>query len=212
MAKIQVYNLEGKVVDSIELSDRVFSLPDNNTLLQEVYISLSANERKVYAHTKGRGERQGSGRKPWKQKHTGRARVGSVRSPLWRKGGVVFGPKSERNFSKKINQKVRQKSVMLALSGKVRSGELFVVDSLSLSEYKTRRVVEALSALNILGKSVLLGFSKNEIEIQRAGRNVEKLSPTSLHTINTKDLLDHRFLLLSQGSVRELESRFISAS
>ncbi len=207
MITLPVYNLEGKEVNSIALDDRVFALPKNDHLLHEVYVSLSANERGVYAHTKGRGERKGSGRKPWKQKHTGRARAGSVRSPLWRKGGVVFGPKKDRNFSKKINRKVRQKAMKIALSEKIRSGTVRIVDSLVLTEWKTKRVAEALVALNISEKSAIFAFSKEESGINRASRNIPKVSPLSIQTLNTKELLNHKFLIMSKASVGDLEKR-----
>lgn len=211
MIKLPVYNLAGKEVSSVELDERVFALPKNDTLLHEVYVSLSANERDVYAHTKGRGERKGSGKKPWKQKHTGRARAGSVRSPLWRKGGVVFGPKKDRNFSKKINRKVRQKAVKLALSEKVRSGTIRIVDSLLLPEWKTKHVAATLSSLAIAGKSTVLAFAKGEVGIDRASGNIPKVSPLSVHTLNAKELLDHQFLLMSTGAVADLEKRCIEA-
>jgi len=207
MALVPVYNLSGKEVDSMELDDRFFAIPQNDVLLKEVYTSLSANLRGVFAHTKGRGERAGSGKKPWKQKHTGRARAGSVRSPLWRKGGVVFGPKSDRNFSKKINQKVRRKAFFMVLSEKIRSKELIVVDALSFSEWKTKRVAEALSALSVSEKSVVLGFLPEERLIERAGRNIPKLSISAAHTLNAKDALDHRFVLLSRLALIDMEKR-----
>lgn len=207
MTVLPVYNLEGKQVRSIELDDRVFALPKNDSLLHEVYVSLSANERGVYAHTKGRGERKGSGRKPWKQKHTGRARAGSVRSPLWRKGGVVFGPKSDRNFSKKINQKVRRKSVLIALSEKVRSDSIRIVESFALSEWKTKQMVGVLASLSLSGKSTLLAFSKEDTLLTRVSRNIPKVSPVSIHTLNTKELLDNRFLVMTEASVGSLEKR-----
>ncbi len=209
MITLPVYNLEGKEVNSIELDERVFALPKNDALLHEVYVSLSANERGVYAHTKGRGERKGSGKKPWKQKHTGRARAGSVRSPLWRKGGVVFGPKKDRNFSKKINRKVRQKAMKIALSEKVRSGTLRIVDSFLLSEWKTRRIAMALSALSVSGKSAVIAFSQGEVGVDRASRNISKISSFPIHTLNTKELLDHQFLLLSTTAIADLEKRCV---
>lgn len=209
MITLPVYNLEGKKVSSIELNESVFALPKNDALLHEVYVSLSANERGVFAHTKGRGERSGSGKKPWKQKHTGRARAGSVRSPLWRKGGIIFGPKKDRNFSKKINRKVRQKAIKIALSEKVRSDALRIVDSFSLSEWKTKAVATALSALSVSGKSAIIAFSQGESGIDRASRNIPKVLPLPIHTMNTKDLLDHQILLLSSGAVADLEKRCI---
>lgn len=209
MTTLPVYNLEGKEVSSVELDERVFAVPKNDVLLHEVYVSLSANERGVYAHTKGRGERKGSGKKPWKQKHTGRARAGSVRSPLWRKGGIVFGPKKDRNFSKKVNRKVRQKAMRIALSEKVRNGSLKIVDSVLLAEWKTKQIAAAFSALALSGKSTVLAFSQGEIGIDRATRNISKVSPLPIHTLNAKDLLDHQVLFLSAGALADLEKRCV---
>jgi large subunit ribosomal protein L4 len=208
MAVLPVYNLEGKEVQTIKLDDRVFSVPKNDILLHEVYVSLSANERGVFADTKGRGERAGSGKKPWKQKHTGRARAGSVRSPIWRKGGVVFGPKSDRNFSKKINKQVRRKATLIALSEKARGGAIRIVDSFAFSEWKTKEVAKTIASLGIHGKSILLAFSKREIGINRAGRNIPRVSPVFLETLNAKALLDSAVFLVSEASVRELEKRY----
>ena len=207
MAVVPVYNTEGKETESITLDDRFFSLPENPALLKEVYVSLSGNERETIAHTKGRGERAGSGKKPWKQKHTGRARAGSVRSPLWRKGGVVFGPKRDRNFSKKINKKVRQKAFFVAISGKVRDRELVVVDTLSFAEPKTKLLAQALDSLKVSGKSAVMGFLPEERSIERMGRNISKLSLRASHTLNAKDVLDHRYVVVSRASVVALSER-----
>ena len=119
--KTIVYNLEGKKVKDLELSEKVFNIPLNADLLHQVYVSMDANQRIAIAHTKGRGEVAGSGKKPWKQKGTGRARAGSVRSPIWRGGGIVFGPQKDRNFKKKINKKSNTRAILMALSEKLRS-------------------------------------------------------------------------------------------
>ena len=111
--KVFPVNLKGEKVEDIKLPEAVFNLPSNNSLLHQVYVSMMSNKRQVIAHTKDRAERAGSGRKPWKQKGTGRARTGSVRNPIWRKGGIVFGPSKERNFKKRINQKMKQKSIKI---------------------------------------------------------------------------------------------------
>src|SRR3989339_1158980 len=138
MAKIKVYNLAGKTSGEIELADAIFALPKNDELLQQVSVALLANRRQVLAHAKTRGERAGSGIKPWKQKGTGRARVGSVRTPVWRKGGIVFGPRNDRNFKQKINKKMNEKAILLALSGKMKDGQIKVVDKFDFSEKKTK--------------------------------------------------------------------------
>lgn len=207
MAVVPIFNVRGEKVDTMELDDRFFSLPKNDTLLKEVYVSLSANMRGVYAHTKGRGERAGSGKKPWKQKHTGRARAGSVRSPLWRKGGIVFGPKSDRNFSKKINQKARRKAFLIVLSEKIRQASLVVVDSFSVTEAKTKNMALAFDALHISGKTALVGFLPEERLIERAGRNIPRVSLVPAHTLNTKEALDHHFLVMSRAALSDLERR-----
>lgn len=143
MLKVQVKDIAGKDVKEITLKESVFGLPSNDALLHQVYVILSGNQRTAIAHTKDRSERAGSGRKPWRQKGTGRARVGQVRSPIWRKGGVTFGPTKDRNFSKNSNAKMRQKAVMVALSEKIRSGKFIVLDALSFSDPKTKLFVES---------------------------------------------------------------------
>ena len=207
MALLQTYNLDGGESGSIELEDRFFDTPLNEALLKEVYVALSANEREVIAHTKGRGERAGSGKKPWKQKHTGRARAGSVRSPLWRKGGVVFGPKNTRNFSKKVNKKAKQKAFSIAMSEKLRRNQMKVLDSFELSQPKTKLVASALQKLGVSEKSLVLGFLSSEKSFERAGQNIALLTSRSAHTLNVKDILDHHFLLMSREGIQHIQDR-----
>ncbi|QQS21223.1 MAG: 50S ribosomal protein L4 [Candidatus Moraniibacteriota bacterium] len=207
MALLQTYNLDGGESGSIELEDRFFDIPLNEALLKEVYVALSANEREVIAHTKGRGERAGSGKKPWKQKHTGRARAGSVRSPLWRKGGVVFGPKNTRNFSKKVNKKAKQKAFSIAMSEKLRRNQMKVLDSFELSQPKTKLVASALQKLGVSEKSLVLGFLSSEKSFERAGQNIALLTSRSAHTLNVKDILDHHFLLMSREGIQHIQDR-----
>jgi len=205
--KISVCNLKGKKVEDINLSEAVFNLPANNFLLHQVYVSMMSNRRRVIAHTKDRAERSGSGKKPWKQKGTGNARSGSVRNPIWRKGGVVFGPSKERNFKKKINKKMKQKSIKIALSEKIRTGDLVVVDKIKLSEKKTKEFSLALKNLNIK-KSVLIGFSPQEKDFYLYCRNIKKASGIPVSEINVVDLLNYKKLLLSKNSVEYLEEKY----
>lgn len=207
MAKIKVYNLEGKTSKEIELADAIFALPRNDELLQQVSVALLANRRQVLAHTKTRGERAGSGIKPWKQKGTGRARVGSVRSPLWKKGGIIFGPTKDRNFKKKINQKMKSKALALALSGKLSAKELIVIENFSIKEKKTKQMSAALKNLKLQGSSLLV-FSQKEKESRRFSRNLIKVTNALASQINVLNVLNNKNIIFSQESIKELQDRF----
>jgi large subunit ribosomal protein L4 len=138
MIKIDIYNLEGKVIDNISLNDQIFGLDENDILVHQVYVAQAANRRLGSSHTKTRGERRGGGRKPWKQKGTGNARTGTIRNPIWRGGGIIFGPRKNQNFSKNINSKMKKKALLIALSGKLKNEKIKIIDSLKLAENKTK--------------------------------------------------------------------------
>ncbi len=205
--KFPVHNLKGEKIKDMDLSENVFGVEGNDALLHQVYVAQYANQRKVIAHAKDRAERAGSGKKPWKQKGTGRARVGSVRTPVWRKGGVVFGPSKERNFKKDVPKKMNQKALAVALSGKLKDKELILVDSLKLKEAKTKLMEQAMKHLKIKG-SVLIGFSEKEKEAKRASRNLPKVSNTDAANLNVFDILNHKYLIVSEEGIRILESRY----
>ncbi|MEK7181604.1 MAG: 50S ribosomal protein L4 [Patescibacteria group bacterium] len=208
MLKVQVKDIAGKDVKEITLKESVFGLPSNDALLHQVYVILSGNQRTAIAHTKDRSERAGSGRKPWRQKGTGRARVGQVRSPIWRKGGVTFGPTKDRNFSKNSNAKMRQKAVMVALSEKIRSGKFIVLDALSFSDPKTKLFVESVKALGITGKSLTVGFIQEEQAVARMSSNVKKVGSTLVENMNVLELLDREYVIVSVAGIKRLEERF----
>jgi len=205
--KTIVYNFEGKKVKDIELSENVFNVPLNAELLHEVYVSMDANKRVAIAHTKGRGEVSGSGRKPWKQKGTGRARVGSVRSPIWKGGGVVFGPKKDRNFKKKINKKANSKAILMALSEKLRSENLIIVEKFEAVNKKTKDITNALTALKIKG-SILINLAQVETETFLYIRNIKSTKCTPVDNLNVLDLLNHKNLILSEESIKYLEKKY----
>ena len=205
--KTIVYNLEGKKVKDIELSEAVFNVALNSELLHEVYVSMDANQRVAIAHTKGRGEVAGSGRKPWKQKGTGRARAGSASSPIWRGGGVVFGPTKDRNFKKKINKKANTKSILMALSEKLRSEQLIIVDKLEAANKKTKDIASALTALKLKG-SVLINLAEGETDTFLYTRNLKKVKCTPVNNLNVLDILNHKSLVLSEESVKYLEKKY----
>jgi large subunit ribosomal protein L4 len=206
--KIKVYNLEGKETEEMTVSDAVFGLKKNDELVHQVFVSISANLRQTLAHTKNRGDRAGSGIKPWRQKGTGRARAGSVRSPIWRKGGVAFGPRSDRNYDKKINKKMNSKAIAIVLSGKAKDGEILVVEKLELKENKTKAMAAVLKNLKIKGKTLIAFFGK-ERDLRITSRNIAKINNTLTEQLNVFDMLNHKNILLSKDSVKFLEKKYL---
>jgi large subunit ribosomal protein L4 len=204
---VEVKNIEGKKVEELKLSPEVFGMERNDALIHQVYLVHEANCRQVIAHTKTRGERAGSGRKPWKQKGTGRARVGSVRSPIWRKGGVTFGPTNERNFSKRINKKMNQQAIKMVLSGKLADKELVVVDTYSLKDNKTKEMAVALKNLEIKGRC-LMAFTGTESKAMLASRNLEKAENIMVDKLNVLDMLNRKYLVISKEGVAYLEDKY----
>jgi len=205
--KIVVYNIEGKKVEDMELSDSVFGVYKNDDLVHQVAVSLGANKRESIAHTKTRGERAGSGRKPWKQKGTGRARVGSVRSPIWKKGGIVFGPRSDRNYKKKINCKMNIKAILSVLSGKAKDNEIYIVDRMELPEKKTKEMAKVIKNLKISGKTLLV-FGKKEKDIMLASRNLKDAQNIFSDQLNVLDMLNSRNMLISKDSIKQIEKKY----
>lgn len=146
--KLPLYNIEGKELKKIDLSDKIFNLPWNGDLVHQVVTSILSNARNNVAHTKDRSDVSGGGKKPWRQKGTGRARHGSNRSPIWRGGGITFGPINEKNFVKKINKKMRTKALAVTLSQKIRDNELILLEPIKISEAKTVKAKEIIEALS----------------------------------------------------------------
>lgn len=207
--KISVYNIKGVKKKDIEVSEKIFGLPFNADLVHQVYVAAYSNKRQNLAHAKTRGERKGSGAKPWAQKGTGRARVGDVRTPIWRKGGVVFGPSKERNYKKNINKKMKSKALWVVLSEKIRDKEMKVIDEIKLAEKKTKEMASLLKALKVSG-STLIAFSKDEKEMRRASNNLDKVKNISTSRLNVFDILNSKNLVLSQNSIEFLENKYNS--
>lgn len=207
MAKIKVYDFEGKELEELPIADSVFGLDAQDALIHQVYVAQAANRRQGGAHTKTRGERAGSGKKPWRQKGTGRARVGSVRTPVWRKGGVVFGPRKERNFSQKINKKMNVKAILSVLSRKFQDGQIFAMETLKFTENKTKNAARALKNVKIEG-SALVGFGESEKDYMRSSRNIVRVSNLSVAQLNVFDMLNHKNLILSKEAIKYLEEKY----
>jgi large subunit ribosomal protein L4 len=213
--EMPVYNLKGEKVQTINLCEEIFGREINIKLLHEVVISQQSNRRQISAKTKGRGEVSGGGIKPWRQKGTGRARHGSIRSPLWIGGGVTFGPTTERNFKKKINKKKKQIALFMALSSKVKDAELCLIDNLQIEGVKTKMTVDFLSNLPLgwdkkskKNKSVLFALCREEKNVILSSRNIPRVKTMPVVNLNTLDILSSKYLLLSLAGVKEIEEHF----
>ena len=203
MPKIDVYNIEGKKVSNIELADSVFGIEPNEKIVHSVLVNYMANQRQGTSNTKPRAEVSGGGRKPWKQKGTGRARQGSIRAPQWFKGGIALGPKP-RDYSYRVNKKERRLAVRSVLSSKVLENNLVVVDNMKFDEIKTKNMVSALNNLKVEGKTLIVLPEKNE-NVQKSARNIEGVKTLQVGTINVYDLLKHRNLVVTEDTVKKLE-------
>ena len=203
MPKIDVYNIEGKKVSDIELADSVFGIEPNEKIVHSVLVNYMANQRQGTSNTKTRAEVSGGGGKPWKQKGTGRARQGSIRSPQWFKGGIALGPKP-RDYSYRVNKKERRLAVRSVLSSKVLENNLVVVDSMNFDAIKTKNMVSALNNLKVEGKTLIVLPEKNE-NVQKSARNIEGVKTSLVNTINVYDLLKYNKLVLTVDAVKSLE-------
>lgn len=209
--KTNVYNQEGALVEAMDLPESVFGLKINPDLVHQVFLAQSANARQVLAHTKGRGEVRGGGKKPWKQKGTGRARHASIRSPIWKGGGVAFGPTKERNFTQKINKKMKRKALFMVLSSKVKDKEFAVIESLTFTDLKTKNAAKAFNVLsqhlenykktNKKQDSVILVTVANDKNIQRVSANLPFVHILSVDSLNVGDLLSNKYLVVSKEAI-----------
>ena len=203
MPKIDVYNIEGKKVSDIELSDAIFGIEPNETVVHSVVVNYMANQRQGTKSTKTRAEVRGGGRKPWRQKGTGRARQGSIRAPQWIKGGIALGPKP-RDYRYTVNKKERRLALRSVLSSKVLENELVVVDSFPFTEIKTKNMASALTNLKVEGKALIVLPEKNE-NVQKSARNIEGIKTSLVNTINAYDLLKYKKLILTVDAVKKIE-------
>ena len=203
MPKVDVYNMQGKKVSDVELNEAVFGIEPNENIVHSVLVNYLANQRQGTQSTKTRAEVRGGGRKPWRQKGTGRARQGSIRAPQWIKGGIALGPKP-RSYSYRINKKEKQLAIKSLLSAKVLDNELTVVDKLEVKEPKTSVMVKALSSLKVEGKTLIILADKNE-NVLLSSRNIEGVKTIELNTINVFDLLNCNKLVLPLDTVKKLE-------
>ena len=203
MPKVDVYNMQGKKVSDVELSAAVFGIEPNENVVHSALVNYLANQRQGTQSTKTRAEVSGGGRKPWRQKGTGRARQGSIRAPQWIKGGIALGPKP-RSYSYRINKKEKQLAIRSLLSAKVLDNELTVVDKLEVKEAKTKVMAKALTDLKVEGKALIILADRND-NVLRSSRNIEGVKTIELNTINVFDLLNCNKLVLPLDTVKKLE-------
>lgn len=203
MPNIDVYDIQGKKVSTVELKEEIFGIEPNEAVVHSVLVNFLANQRQGTQNTKTRAEVRGGGRKPWRQKGTGRARQGSIRAPQWIKGGIALGPKP-RSYKYTVNKKEKRLAIKSCLSSKVLEKELVVVDSLPLKEIKTKEMVKALNNLKVEGKTLILLPERNET-VQKSARNIEGVKTTLVNTINVYDLLKYKNLVVTLDTVKKLE-------
>ena len=201
--EIPVYSKEGEKVDNLQLDDKVFGGPIRNKLLRDAITMYEANKRQGTACTKTRGEVAGGGRKPWVQKHTGRARAGSIRSPLWKGGGVSFGPRP-RDYSYAIPKKARKLALYTALSAKVRDNELVVIDNLNFDIPKTKQMVGILKALNIDNSSCLIVIPKANENVWKSARNIPSVKIMTSTELNAYEILRPKKVLLTKEALSSI--------
>ncbi len=202
MPNTVLYNMEGKELGKFELNDAVFGIEPNKTAIHTVVVSYLANQRQGTQSALTRAEVRGGGIKPWRQKGTGRARQGSIRSPQWTGGGVVFAPKP-RSYRTSVNKKVKKLALKSALSAKVQDEEIFVIDNISVEEIKTKKIVSMLSGLNV-EKKALIVLPENDEKIYKSARNIPGVAVAFVGTLNVYDLLKYNTLIIAKDAAEKL--------
>lgn len=204
--KIQVFNSKGEKKEQYELPTDIFGITPNNNLVHQVYRYQVLNTLYPVAHTKDRSEVRGGGKKPWKQKGTGRARHGSTRSPIWRKGGITFGPTSLRNFAISINKKMKRKALFMALSTRVNDGKFILVDDFALSEMKTKNAISILNNLKLNTAKTLIVFDRKDKNIEKSFANIPNISLIPFDSLNLMDILKTDTILTDINAVESIKS------
>jgi len=207
MAKVDMYNIEGAVIGSIELSDAIFGIEPNANVMHLVVLNQLANRRQGTHSTKTRSEVRGGGRKPYKQKGTGRARQGSIRSAQWIKGGIIFGPKP-RDYSYTVPKKVKRLAMKSALSSKLNENNLIVVDVMNFEEIKTKTMIKILANLKVQKTALLVMEGKNDT-VERSTRNIIGVKTALVNTINVFDLLKFEKLIVTKEAVEKIQEVYV---
>ncbi|MBU4142684.1 50S ribosomal protein L4, partial [Patescibacteria group bacterium] len=211
--QISVYSQDGQETGKIALPKEIFGLKINSDLVAQAVRAQMANSRDSIAHSKDRSEVRGGGKKPWKQKGTGRARHASIRSPLWAGGGVTFGPRKEKNFSLSINKKMKRQALLMVLSGKARDGEIIILEELKLAQPKTKEMVQIVKSLkskvkNDLDRGVMIVMPEKDETLMRAARNLPKVSTIGVGSLNIVDLLSVKYLVMPKAAIEKIRETF----
>jgi large subunit ribosomal protein L4 len=207
--KYPVYNQKGKQEGEITLPKEIFDIKFNADLVHQIAVSLSANKRQISAHSKTRSEVRGGGKKPWRQKGTGRARHGSIRSPLWKGGGVTFGPRKDKVYEKDVPKKMRRKALLMVLSEKAKSSQLIVLNKIDLEKGKTKEMALVISSLPCKNHSCLIAMPDFDKKIFLASRNIKKTDIEDARNLNVLEILNHKYLLITKDSIKTIEKTFI---
>src|SRR3989339_348466 len=214
MIKVKVYNQKAEKIDDIQLSDKVFNVKTNLDLVHQAVLSQMGNIRQVLAHTKDRSEVRGGGRKPWRQKGTGRARVGSSRSPIWRSGGVTFGPTNRRNFARRINRKQRVLVIGQLILNKVEEGNVKILDDIKFESGKTKEIISLLASLAIDGNALIIvddefAATEDGNKLFLASRNISFVHVINVKKINAHMLLKYKWLILTKKAFESIKDSLV---
>ena len=203
MPKVDLYNIKGKVTGECELKDTIFAIEISTAAMHQAVVTYNANQRQGTQSALTRSEVAGGGKKPWRQKGTGRARVGSSRNPVWTKGGVAFAPKP-RDYSKKMNKKTRRLALKSALTCKVNDKEIIVLEDFNIDSHKTKNMVEILKTLGVEGKALLVTDGVNDNVVRAAG-NIQGVKTTIATSLNTYDVIAHDKLVATRDAINRIE-------
>lgn len=217
--EVKIYNQNGEETGTVNLTDGIFNVGVNQDLIHQAVVAQTAEGRRPLAHAKGRGEVRGGGKKPWRQKGTGRARHGSIRSPIWKGGGVTHGPTKERLYAKKINKKSKRKALFMSLSSKVQGGKLIVIESITMDAPKTKTMKEILEKISERLQdyrktkkkrdTVLLIQPGTDKELIRAVRNLAFAKALRADSLNVRDILERKYLVLLKDSIPVIEKTYL---
>lgn len=206
--EVPLYGEKGEKVGTQKLNAAVFGVAFKDPVVHQAVTAQMANRRQVLAHTKGRGEVRGGGKKPWKQKGTGRARHGSIRSPLWVGGGITFGPTKERNFSVKVNKQVRQQALRMVLSDKVASERVVIISDWIATEGKAKKLASFLKVLPGGGRKMMLVTETADAPVIRAVKNLPKAITINVGSLNVVDLMKYEYLVIPKKLVATIDKRY----
>ena len=206
MPQLNVVDKKNKKIDTLELSDKIFNGKVNKFLIQQVINMYLANQRRSFAKVKTREEVRGGGKKPWRQKGTGRARAGSIRSPLWRGGGITFGP-IPKDWHYQVPKKIKRLALISSINAKLNEGNVIVIDEFNLSSHKTKELLSVLKVMKLDAEKSLIIPGKTEVNLLRASNNIKKLAMSRIEDVNAYDILVNNKIVFEKDALKKLEKR-----